>query len=262
DAGAQPAAGDAADSVQQPGAVPAAAENGHRGDLAAAHGRGDRVLGPGVDRGGHAATAHRWRRRNVDRLADRTGRTAHAWRGAGLRDRPGVRLQPGAAVDEGRDHELLDAVGVLRQPVGADHQRRGAQRLGDRADRGDRDERERVPDVLLRGVRARGHPGVRLVRPALPDAGTLPDRLMTLSITLVIVIATCVVSWLAFNNRQLLDRLILWPPAIDRSKQFDRLITHGFIHADLGHLAFNMITLFFFGRPVEQVFVERIGAVG
>jgi len=85
---------------------------------------------------------------------------------------------------------------------------------------------------------------------------------MTLSITLVIVIATCVVSWLAFNNRQLLDRLILWPPAIDRSKQFDRLITHGFIHADLGHLAFNMITLFFFGRPVEQVFVERIGAVG
>ncbi|HZW17651.1 MAG TPA: rhomboid family intramembrane serine protease [Luteimonas sp.] len=85
---------------------------------------------------------------------------------------------------------------------------------------------------------------------------------MTFSITLVIVIATCVVSWLAFNNRQLLDRLILWPPAIDRSKQYDRLVTHGFIHADIGHLAFNMITLFFFGRPVEQVFVERIGVPG
>src|SRR3546814_4989085 len=25
---------------------------------------------------------------------------------------------------------------------------------------------------------------------------------------------------------------------------------------------FNMITLFFFGRPVEQVFVERIGVIG
>ena len=85
---------------------------------------------------------------------------------------------------------------------------------------------------------------------------------MTLSITLVIVVATCLVSWLAFNNRQLLDRLILWPPAIDRSKQYDRLVTHGFIHADLGHLLFNMITLFFFGRPVEQVMVERIGAPG
>ena len=85
---------------------------------------------------------------------------------------------------------------------------------------------------------------------------------MNLSITLVIVVATGIVSWLAFNNRQLLDRLILWPPAIDRHKQYDRLVTHGFIHADLGHLLFNMITLFFFGRPVEQVFVERIGAVG
>jgi membrane associated rhomboid family serine protease len=85
---------------------------------------------------------------------------------------------------------------------------------------------------------------------------------MNLSITIVIVAATCLVSWLAFNNRQLLDRLILWPPAVDRSRQYDRLVTHGFIHADLGHLLFNMITLFFFGRPVEQVFVERIGALG
>src|SRR3546814_416992 len=85
---------------------------------------------------------------------------------------------------------------------------------------------------------------------------------MNLSITLIIVIATGIVSWLAFNNRQLLDRLILWPPAVDRHKQYDRLVTHGFIHADLGHLLFNMITLFFFGRPVEQVFVERIGVIG
>jgi membrane associated rhomboid family serine protease len=85
---------------------------------------------------------------------------------------------------------------------------------------------------------------------------------MNISITIIIVAATCIVSWLAFNNRQLLDRLILWPPAVDRFKQYDRLVTHGFIHADLGHLLFNMITLFFFGRPVEQVFVERIGALG
>ena len=85
---------------------------------------------------------------------------------------------------------------------------------------------------------------------------------MHIPITIIIVAATCIVSWLAFNNRQLLDRLILWPPAVDRFKQYDRLVTHGFIHADIGHLAFNMITLFFFGRPVEQVFVERIGAIG
>ncbi len=85
---------------------------------------------------------------------------------------------------------------------------------------------------------------------------------MNLSITVVIVAVTSIVSWLAFNNRALLERLILWPPAIDRHKQYDRLVTHGFIHADFGHLLFNMVTLFFFGRAVEQVFVQRIGAIG
>ncbi len=70
-------------------------------------------------------------------------------------------------------------------------------------------------------------------------------------ITFVLIAVTAVVSWLAFNNRQLADRLILWPPAIDRHRQYDRLLTYGFIHADFSHLLFNMITLFFFGRYIE-----------
>jgi membrane associated rhomboid family serine protease len=85
---------------------------------------------------------------------------------------------------------------------------------------------------------------------------------MGLSITLLLIAATVLVSWLAFNNSKLLDRLILWPPAIDRRKQYDRLLTHGFIHADFQHLLFNMITLYFFGRLVEQVFVARVGHLG
>src|SRR5690242_15436670 len=85
---------------------------------------------------------------------------------------------------------------------------------------------------------------------------------MNLPITILLVAATVLVSWLAFNNPRLLDRLILWPPAIDRQKQYDRLLTHGFIHADFQHLLFNMITLFFFGRAIEPVFVARIGALG
>jgi len=83
-----------------------------------------------------------------------------------------------------------------------------------------------------------------------------------LSMTLVIIIATALISWAAFNNPRLLDRLILWPPAIERQKQYDRLVTHGFIHADFGHLLFNMITLFFFGAQVEGVFAERITVFG
>ena len=85
---------------------------------------------------------------------------------------------------------------------------------------------------------------------------------MGLSLTVILVAATVLVSWMAFNNPKLLDRLILWPPAIDRKKQYDRLLTHGFIHADFQHLLFNMITLYFFGRLIERFFAAYIGEVG
>ncbi len=85
---------------------------------------------------------------------------------------------------------------------------------------------------------------------------------MTISLTLLIIAATVLVSWLAFNNPRLAERLILWPPAIDRKHQYDRLVTHGFIHADFQHLLFNMITLYFFGRAVEGWFVPYIGGIG
>ena len=81
-------------------------------------------------------------------------------------------------------------------------------------------------------------------------------------LTLILIGVTVLVTWLAFKNPRLLDRLILWPPAIDRQRQYDRLLTHGFIHADWQHLLFNMITLFFFGRFAEQVISAMIGPVG
>ena len=85
---------------------------------------------------------------------------------------------------------------------------------------------------------------------------------MQLSITLIIVVVTGLVSWRAFTDRALLERLILWPPAVERRKQYDRLLTHGFIHADWMHLLFNMITLWSFGSAVERVFSEWITPVG
>ena len=81
-------------------------------------------------------------------------------------------------------------------------------------------------------------------------------------LTIILIAITVVVSWQAFERPALLQRLILWPPAIDKSRQFDRLLTHGFIHADWSHLLFNMITLYFFGRVVERVMTEAVGPVG
>lgn len=75
-------------------------------------------------------------------------------------------------------------------------------------------------------------------------------------ITYALIAITGVVSWIAFSNRKLADRLILWPPAIDKQKQYDRLVTYGFIHADFMHLLFNMVTLFFFGPQIESLMGE------
>ena len=80
--------------------------------------------------------------------------------------------------------------------------------------------------------------------------------------TLVIIAITCVVSFMAFGNRKLLDDLILWPPAISRGKQYYRLLTYGFIHADGTHLLFNMFTLYFFGSFSERFVSGYIGILG
>ena len=81
-------------------------------------------------------------------------------------------------------------------------------------------------------------------------------------ITLAIIAVTCVVSFMAFNNRRLLDDLILWPPAIQRRREYHRLVTYGLIHADFGHLLFNMLTLYFFGRLMEQFYTAQLGQLG
>jgi membrane associated rhomboid family serine protease len=79
--------------------------------------------------------------------------------------------------------------------------------------------------------------------------------------TLLIIAVTCIVSFSAFNNRQLAERLILWPPAVQRG-QYYRLVTHGFLHADQMHLLLNMFTLFFFGRAMEPIYAEILGPAG
>ena len=83
-----------------------------------------------------------------------------------------------------------------------------------------------------------------------------------MTITLIILAVTCVVSFMALNNGKLLDDLLLWPPAIQRSREYYRLVTYGLVHADFGHLLFNMFTLFFFGRAMEPFYTGVLGTLG
>ncbi|HRE52084.1 MAG TPA: rhomboid family intramembrane serine protease [Flavitalea sp.] len=83
-----------------------------------------------------------------------------------------------------------------------------------------------------------------------------------LSITLIIVILTAVISFTAFRNEKVLNDMIFYPPAITHNKQYYRFFTCGFIHADIAHLAFNMISLYLFGEFVEQRFIDIFGNTG
>jgi membrane associated rhomboid family serine protease len=81
-------------------------------------------------------------------------------------------------------------------------------------------------------------------------------------ITLIILAVTCIVSFIALGNSRLMNDLILWPPAISRRHEYHRLVTYGLVHADFGHLLFNMITLFFFGRAMEGFYASQLGTFG
>ena len=83
---------------------------------------------------------------------------------------------------------------------------------------------------------------------------------MELSITLVIIIITALVSLGGFSNHKIIDDLIFYPPAITEQKQWYRFFTCGFIHADFGHLLWNMLALYLFGKYVEAAFIMDLGS--
>ncbi len=85
---------------------------------------------------------------------------------------------------------------------------------------------------------------------------------MQLSITLIIVIITSLVSFSAFRNQKIIDDLIFYPPAVSKNNQWYRFFSCGLIHADFGHLIFNMLSLFLFGKFVEGAFLQIFGATG
>ena len=80
--------------------------------------------------------------------------------------------------------------------------------------------------------------------------------------TWILIALTVGVSWAAFERQALAERLVLWPPAVTRKHEYDRLVTYGFVHADWQHVLFNMITLFFFGPLAERYYAQAMGPLG
>jgi membrane associated rhomboid family serine protease len=60
-----------------------------------------------------------------------------------------------------------------------------------------------------------------------------------------------------FAAPQVIDRSLFRPYWFLRRKQYDTLYMSGFVHADVGHLLFNMLTFYFFAFDLER----QIGTV-
>lgn len=77
--------------------------------------------------------------------------------------------------------------------------------------------------------------------------------------TIIIIAITCLVSILCFNGTLNGGNLIFNAYQVWNRKEWYRMLTSGIIHSGWGHLFFNMLTLYFFGRVVEQYFGTEFG---
>ena len=75
--------------------------------------------------------------------------------------------------------------------------------------------------------------------------------------TYILIFLTAAVSIACFNNRTLFERLALTPYVMIRKRQWERIVTHGFVHADYTHLIVNMFVLWSFGTYVQRIFAMR-----
>ncbi len=78
-------------------------------------------------------------------------------------------------------------------------------------------------------------------------------------ITYILIATIAIISFTAFNRKDLFYKLMFNPYEINHKGQWYRFLTHAFIHANWEHLIFNMLTFFFFGVFVEQSFEYFFG---
>ena len=74
-----------------------------------------------------------------------------------------------------------------------------------------------------------------------------------MSVALLIFVATLAASLLGlYAKPQIIERSLFRPYWFLRRRQYETVVTSGFVHADLPHLLFNMVTFYFFAFPLER----------
>lgn len=79
-----------------------------------------------------------------------------------------------------------------------------------------------------------------------------------MNIIILVIAITAIISFIAFNNKEIFEKYKFNVGAIMHRKEYVRIPSAGFLHADIMHLLFNMMTLYFFG----PVILEGFGNIG
>lgn len=82
---------------------------------------------------------------------------------------------------------------------------------------------------------------------------------MSFTILTIILIVTIGISLSLMNNEEVKNKWMFIPYLCSTQKEVYRIFSHLFIHADLQHLAFNMISLYFLGEILEVELMQQFG---
>lgn len=74
-------------------------------------------------------------------------------------------------------------------------------------------------------------------------------------ILIIIIAVTALTSYFGFTNRDFFNKNAFNISAIQSGKEYHRFLTSGFLHVDIMHLVFNMLSLYFFS---STFFIELI----
>jgi len=85
---------------------------------------------------------------------------------------------------------------------------------------------------------------------------------MSISITNIIIAINVIISFVAFQDENAFYKLCFWPEKVWHEKEWIRILSGGFLHANMPHLLFNMFSFYFFGPIVEGYFMQEFGAAG
>jgi membrane associated rhomboid family serine protease len=80
-------------------------------------------------------------------------------------------------------------------------------------------------------------------------------------ISLLLIAIIGIISYLGFNNEEIIRKTIFSPYRINHTNEWYRFLSSGFIHADWMHLIFNMYAFALFSGPLERVFDALLGGI-